>query len=385
MKNTIRELDKLSKERVRELVREKKNGTPLIEYNSTMLPQEIISAAGANTYFMCRGGEPEPTDAVLDYMLRFMNPLARSMAGYIQLGLDPIAPHSDLIVTAQTDCHIGRITELLEFKGLKVNKVGIPADWKKDVAFDYFVESLNKMVAMVEEVTGNKVDMEKAKANFALSNRINETFRKINELRKGPACPIGFEDYLRLQHLSFTVGDPAFFADKLDEIYEQLKTAAPVFPENAPRILAVGRVFAIGDYVVPRLFDQFGGAVVAEFMDEGIRVTEKDVELEGDPVYNFAKNRYLDKTPLSIFQPAWKERFEVIKKLIEEYKIDGVVFYQLEFDEIYDMEYTIISKWLAKMNIPLLKLETAYSYSREEMGPLTTRVESFVSTLKEGK
>ena len=49
------------------------------------------------------------------------------------------------------------------------------------------------------------------------------------------------------------------------------------------------------------------------------------------------------------------------------------------------MEYTCVAKWLGEMDIPLLKLETAYSYSREEMGPLSNRVESFVENLKEGK
>lgn len=385
MKTVLRELDKLSKARVKELVQEKKNGTALVEFNSTFVPEEMIRAAGANTYFMCRGGEPEPTDAVLDYMLRFMNPLAKSMMGYMELGLDPITPHSDLVVTAQTDCHVGRITELMEFKGIKVNKVGVPADWTKEVAFEYYVESLGKMVKAIEEITGKPVDMEAAKKNFEVTNKINALFRKINELRVGDNSPISFEDYIRLQHLSFSVGNPELFLKELEGIYETLKTAPGVYPEKAPRLLLGGRVIAIGDYVVPRLFDECGAAIVAEMLDEGIRVTEKDVALDGDLLRNFASNRYLEKTPITSFQPAWKARFAHIKELIEKHHIDGVVFYQLEFDEIYDMEYTCISKWLSEINVPLLKLETGYSYSREEMGPLTTRIESFVSNLKEGK
>lgn len=385
MKTILRELDKLSRAKVGQLIQEKKAGKPLIEYNSAFIPEEMIRAAGANTYLMCRGGEPEPTDAVLDYMLRFMNPLARSMAGYLELGLDPITPNADLLVTAQTDCHVGRITELLEFKGVKVNKVGVPADWKKDIAFEYYVESLRKMIAEIEAITGHSVDQEQAVKNFETSNRINQCFRCIDELRKRPNPPIGFEDYMRLQHLSFSTGNPELFAEKLEEICEKLKSAPGVFPEKAPRLLMVGRVVAIGDYVVPRLFDTYGGAIVAQLLDEGIRVYSDDVKTEGDLLRNFAQNRYLDKMPLTIFQPAWKERFEYIKKAIQDYDIDGVIFYQLEFDEIYDMEYMCISKWLGEMNIPLLKLETAYSYSREEMGPLTTRIESFISSIKEGK
>ena len=78
-------------------------------------------------------------------------------------------------------------------------------------------------------------------------------------------------------------------------------------------------------------------------------------------------------------------RFEHLKKLIEEYRIDGVLWYQLSFDEIYDMEYTCIAKWIKEINVPIMKLESSYEYSREAMAPLTTRLESFVDSIKEAK
>ena len=139
MKEILKELDELARDRVKQLRQSKKDGTPIIEYTGTFIPEEIIRAAGAETYLMCRGGEPEPPDAVLDYMLRFMNPLARSMAGFLELGLDPVTPMADLLVTQQTDCHVGRVTELLEFKGIKVNKVGIAGDWQKDCALEHLL------------------------------------------------------------------------------------------------------------------------------------------------------------------------------------------------------------------------------------------------------
>lgn len=128
MKEILKELDELSKARIRELRQAKKNGTPIIQYNGTFIPEEIIRAAGAETFLICRGGEPEPPEAVLDHILRFMNPLARSMMGFLELGLDYITPISDLIVTQQTDCHIARVTEMMEYKGIKICKVGVPTD-----------------------------------------------------------------------------------------------------------------------------------------------------------------------------------------------------------------------------------------------------------------
>lgn len=354
MKEILRELELLAKARVKELAQAKKNGTKIIEYTGTFIPEELIRAAGAETYLMCRGGEPEPPDAVLDYMLRFMNPLARSMAGFLELGLDPVTPMSDLLVTQQTDCHVGRVTELLEFKGVKVNKVGVPADWDKPVAFEYYVASLRKMLAQVEEITGKKVDETLAKEYFAKANQINGLFRKLNDLRKKENPPIGLYEIIRLQHYSFIVSADVMI-EKLTELYQKLENAPGKFPEGAPRILFLGRALAIGDYTVPRVVEESGGVIVAEMLDEGIRVTEKDVALDGDLVENFARNRYLDKFPISPFQPAWRDRFEYIKKLVEEYQVDGVIWYQLSFDEIYDMEYTCLAKWMEQIGVSIMK------------------------------
>ena len=71
-----------------------------------------------------------------------------------------------------------------------------------------------------------------------------------------------------------------------------------------------------------------------------------------------------------------------MKTLIEDYSIDGVIWYQLSFDEIYNMECSVVSKALEEIKMPFLKLESSYEYSREAMGPLTTRVESFIEAIK---
>jgi benzoyl-CoA reductase/2-hydroxyglutaryl-CoA dehydratase subunit BcrC/BadD/HgdB len=384
VKEIMQELDKLSKERVSELRKAKKSGKPVVQYTGNFVSEEMIRAVGAEPFLMCRGGEPEPPDAVLDYMLRFMNPLARSMAGFHALGLDPVTPISDLIIAQQTDCHVGRISELFEFKKLPVHKVGVPAEWKKQIAFDYYVNSLRKMKDKLEEMTGGKMEDEAVKDYFRKTNRVNEGLRRIDSLRKKDNPPIGLYDFIRLNHYSFHV-NLDIMADKLAELYEELKDAPGKFPDNAPRILFAGHALAIGDYVVPKLVEDSGGAIVADFLDEGIRSYKVDIPLDGDPVEAFARARYLDKPPINMFQPAWEDRYAYIQTIIRDYKVDGVIWYQLSFDEIYDMEYSCLAKWMGESGIPLLKLESSYEYSREAMGPLTTRIESYVESLKGGK
>lgn len=384
MKEIMQELERKSKERVSQLKRAKKSGTPVIQYTGNFIPEEMIRAAGAETYLMCRGGEPEPPDAVLDNMLRFMNPLARSMVGFYELGLDPVTPISDLIVAQQTDNHVGRISELFEYKKVALCKVGVPPDWTKDIAFDYYVESLKKMVAMIEETCGQKVDMDKARKNFEETNKLNACLSKIDELRKKDNPPIGLTQFILLQHYSFNI-PAAEMIKALEALYDKLKDAPGIFKADAPRVLLAGHALAMGDYTVPRLVEESGAAIVCDFLDEGVRWFKDDLKIKDDPLADFARSRYLDKVPIDIFQPGWKERFEYMKQLIKDYKADGVIWYQLSFDEIYDMECTCLAKWFGDMNMPLLKMESSYEYSRESMGPLTTRIESFVESLKGGK
>lgn len=384
MKKIMQELDKLSKERINQLQQAKKEGKTVVQYTGNFIPEEVIKASGAEPFLLCRGGEPEPPDAVLDNMLRFMNPLARSMAGFYMLGLDPVTPISDLIIAQQTDNHVGRISELLEYKGLPIFKVGVPSDWEKEMAFDYYVNSLRKMQSKLEEITGKPIDNKEIEDYIRKNNKVNEGLRKIDSLRKKPNPPIGLTEFIRLNHYSFNV-DPDIMAVKLDELYDALKDAPGKFPEGAPRILFAGHALAIGDYMVPKLVEEAGAVIAADFLDEGIREYKHDVAITGDPIVDFARARYLDRPPVNIFQPAWKQRFKYIQQIIEEYKIDAVIWYQLSFDEIYDMEYSCLAKWMNESGTPILKMESSYEYSREAMAPLITRIESFIASFKGGK
>ena len=380
MEKIIRELDEAAKRRPVELKESKNQGKKVVQYTGNFILEEMIYAAGAEPYLMCRGGEPDPPDAVLEYMLKFMNPLARSMAGYHLMGLDPVTPISDLIVAQQTDCHVGRITELMEYLNLPVAKVGVPADWKKGFAAEYYYKALYRLKDKLEKLTGNEITQEALMKYTSYTNRINQALRKIDELRKKDNPPLGENEFIHLNHYSFMC-EPEFTACKLEELYELLKDAPGKFPANAPRILFAGHALAIGDYTVPRLIEDSGAVIVTEMLDEGIRPYKWDVDLEGDIIRNLGETKYLKKTPINIFQPAWEERFACMKQLIQDYKVDGVVWYQLCFDEIYDMECTCVAKWLGQMKVPMLKLESSYEYSREAMGPLKTRVESFLHSL----
>jgi benzoyl-CoA reductase/2-hydroxyglutaryl-CoA dehydratase subunit BcrC/BadD/HgdB len=293
-------------------------------------------------------------------------------------------PLAALVVASQAECHTGRITELLEIKGLPVFKVGVPANWDRPYAGEYYYQELEQLRARLEELTGTSVADDKLLEQIGHANDINALLRRIDQLRKRESPPLGGYEFIHLNHHTFFV-EPPVAVEKLGQVAEALEDAAGKFPKALPRILLAGHVVAVGDYLVIKTLEEAGAVIATEMLDEGIRWYRWDTATDGDPLRSIWRARYLDKVPFNNFEPAWKKRFEHMRALIDEYRVDGVVWYQLAYDEIYDMECTVISKWLKKIGVPLLKLETSYEYSREAMGPLSTKIESFVESLRRGR
>jgi benzoyl-CoA reductase/2-hydroxyglutaryl-CoA dehydratase subunit BcrC/BadD/HgdB len=291
-------------------------------------------------------------------------------------------PMLDLIVMQSTDCQESRLADVFEYLKLPVARLGVPPDWEKSLSREYYQNRVAWLKETLETLTGNKISDDKLKGSIESLNKIRDILRKINLLRRKPLPPISGYDFIRLNHYSF-YGDPEAVAGKLNELYEQLQKNGSPFSKEAPRILLAGHVVSVGDYVAPKLIEDSGGIIAAELLDEGMRQCAWKVSTGGDLMDNLVKTYYLERTPPSIFQPAWEKRLDVIKQLIKDCGIDGVIWYQLSFEEIYDMECPIVAKAMEEMKIPFLKLESSYEYSREAMGPLITRIESFIETTKQ--
>jgi benzoyl-CoA reductase/2-hydroxyglutaryl-CoA dehydratase subunit BcrC/BadD/HgdB len=379
---TMAELAQMARTRPEKLKERKADGVKVVGYIGRFVPEELIYASGAVPYLLCRGGQPEPPDAVIPYMLRFMSPYGRSQIGYHLLGIDPVVPLLDLIVAQCSDCHESRLADLFEYFKLPTMRLGVPQDWEKTLSRDYYYKELARLKKNLESLTGNQITEARLKASTEALNKIRDILTKINALRKKQPPPLGGDDFVKLNHYSF-YGDLETTLAKLEKLYGELQKAESPFSPQTPRLLMAGHVVGVGDYVVPKLIEDSGGVVVAEFLDEGVRHHQFKVKANGDMMAALGKSYYLERTPPSLFQPAWEQRTDVIKQLIKDYAVDGVIWYQLSFEEVYDLECAVVSKAMDEINVPLLKLESSYEYSREAVGPLTTRIESFIETVRQ--
>lgn len=378
---TMPELSEIARRWPEELLKQKEQGKKIIGYTGRFVPEELIRASGAIPHLLCRAGQPEAPEAVIPYMLRCMSPFSRAQIGYHLLGLDPVIPILDCIIAQCDDCHQSHLADLFEYFELPSVRIGVPPDWKKSIARDYYHNGLNKLKDKLVEITGNEISDEDLKQEIKSLNKLRGLLEKINMLRKRQPPPIGGYDFIRLNHMSFTCNMENFL-EKLKKLYQQLKDAPGPFSKKAPRIVIAGHVIAIGDYIILKMIEESGGVVVAEFLDEGIRHSMWDVGNSGDLLKNLSETYYQKRTPPSLFQPAWDQRLESIKKLVNDFRADGLIWYQISFEELYSMECSLVSNAMQEMEIPFLRIESSYEYSREAMGPLTTRIESFVESIK---
>jgi benzoyl-CoA reductase/2-hydroxyglutaryl-CoA dehydratase subunit BcrC/BadD/HgdB len=77
-----------------------------------------------------------------------------------------------------------------------------------------------------------------------------------------------------------------------------------------------------------------------------------------------------------------RRRFEFARQLIDEFKVSGVVWYELLCCETYDSESYYFSRKLEEMNVPMLILEADYGSSDLERSKV--RMEAMIELIEGG-
>ena len=82
-----------------------------------------------------------------------------------------------------------------------------------------------------------------------------------------------------------------------------------------------------------------------------------------------------------MFQEKVQGRRDLIKKLVEEYKADGVIYEQAKFCDFWGYERMLAGRVMAEeYNIPTTQIDREYVVSGS--GQLMTRIQAFVESLE---
>jgi benzoyl-CoA reductase/2-hydroxyglutaryl-CoA dehydratase subunit BcrC/BadD/HgdB len=379
----MQKLQKHVAARPRELTKMKQAGIKMVGYMPDgYIPEELIYASGAIPVALLRGGEPDVGLEAQRYAPRFFTVFHRNQLVYRLDEKEPLYQLPDLFVHSISDRDACGISELWEYYTRdNIFRVGIPKNQTSEPAFEYYLESIQLLKGRLERLTGNLITEERLKREIGLCNRIRGLLKEISDLRKSKRPPISGKDFVLLNHASF-IADRQYMIEVLESISKGLKIKkAP--PCTAPRILLIGSTIAIGDYRVIDMLEAAGAQIVIEQFDEGMRRYEMKVEVDGNPIKALADAHFTRREPPPAYQrPATKARNDFHLKLIDEFKVDGVVWYTLLYRNPHHIEGAYFEQVLKKeKGLPMLELHSDYDiYS--EGAAFRTRIESFVEMLK---
>ena len=123
--------------------------------------------------------------------------------------------------------------------------------------------------------------------------------------------------------------------------------------------------------------------ILSEEVSEGLRPYLDNVDLNGDDPMKALADTYLGKRILAPWDRPWGDRIDRLVAMAQDFKVDGVVWYQLMYRDGYDMQAFLFDKRLKEVaGLPSIKVETDYTMA--EKGPMRTRIETFIEVVKGG-
>jgi benzoyl-CoA reductase/2-hydroxyglutaryl-CoA dehydratase subunit BcrC/BadD/HgdB len=361
----------------------KENGAKIIGYfPGNYVPEEIIYASGAIPVCLTDGGNPHPADTALSVLPHIICPFARAQVGERLLKTNPYYSMLDMLVAPITCQHLKKAAEVWEYYGdIEIFKLGIPHQYDGDFELDYYADRLRALKERLEAFTGNEITEERVHQSIRLYNKMRGLLKNISLLRCNLSPPLSALDFIKLNHASF-YADPSFMVDTLESLYKELEKNQPTDKPNKPRLLLAGPNLSQGDYKILELIEAAGGEVVIEEVCEGIRYYWNRIENNGDPFQSLAKGYLRDREPCAFMRSSAKRRLDFNLKLISDFNVSGVIWYELQCCETYDQESYYFNKNMIERNIPMLIVESNYDVS--DAGPLRTRIDAFIELVKGG-
>lgn len=367
------------KTRLLDLSKAKERGGKIVGYTpGGYLPEELVLASGAIPIGLIRGGDHSMVELAGAYICRWIDTFCRAQIGYGVSGEDPYYNTVDLLVVPMTDNHIRAVMDVLDYNtNIEIFPFGVPHT-KDSLALSYYLHGIIRLKTRLEQLTGVEITAPRLSEAIYLCNRERELLREISLMRKYQTAPISSRDFVALNQGSF-LADKEVMVDILESVYKELKEQA-LPSDEGPRVLLTGSTLALGDSKILDLTEEAGGVIVIEEFAEGIRPYWESVKPDGDLMEALADCYFMRRVPPAWFRPG-KERLDFLVKLAKDFNVSGVIWYQLMYRESYKTE-SYYFPGILKRETGLHMLTVESDYDPSEAGPLRTRIETFIETIR---
>jgi len=356
------------------------SGRKVVGMYCAFSPSEIAVAAGAIAVSLC-GTSQAPIEAAERDLPRNLCPLIKSSYGFAITDTCPYFHFSDVLLAETTCDGKKKMYELMsEMKPMHI--MNLPQTGEGEDALESWKKEMVKFRSFLEEELDVEITDEKLKDAIHIMNKERDAMKRLHKLNAHKPAPLtGMEMLLSLYLKGFNVNKEdgiKLVENLIQETEELMEKGIYAFDESAPRILLTGCPIGTGgaDKVLKAL-EEAGASVVALENCSGYKSLDIMVDEEKDPITALAE-KYL-AIPCSCMTPN-NSRLDLIKRLAEEYQVDGVVDLTWQACHTYNIESFTVKKFVeGELGLPFIQIETDYSES--DIGQVKTRVEAFLETI----
>lgn len=342
-------------------------------------PQEIALAADAISVTLC-GTAQAPIEDAEKELPRNLCPLIKSSYGFAITDKCPYFYFSDVLL-AETTCDGKKKMYELMGKIKPMHIMNLPQTGQGEDSLNMWKNEMIKFKNFLEEKFGVEITNEKLSHAIKLMNRERSAMKKLHKLNAHKPAPLTGMDMMLAQWLKGFNVDKEAGIDLIERLIaqteEQMEKGIYAFDENAPRILLTGCPIGSGSEKVLRILEESGASVVALENCTGYKGLDVLVDETKDPITALAE-KYLS-TPCSCMSNN-NGRLDLIKRLAEEYEVDGVVDLTWQACHTYNIESFTVRNFVKDvLELPFIQIETDYSES--DVGQIKVRVEAFLETI----
>jgi benzoyl-CoA reductase/2-hydroxyglutaryl-CoA dehydratase subunit BcrC/BadD/HgdB len=340
---------------------------PLIGWVCSYTPEEIIMAAGCQPLRLSGSGEPvKRADA---YLHANLCPYVRGVFDQALEG----AYQLDGVVFVNSCDAMRRLYDVfrLYLKPRFSFMLDMPRS-ESSASLVHYAAQLRGLLAALGEAFSVASSEERLLEAIRAVNRTRSLLQTLYGYRKGERPAISGKESLSLV-MQATKSPKVDFNRWLEGYLARMEGRGKA--DSKPRLMLSGSI--IDRLEIIDLIEETG-LVVVEDLCTGHRYLHGLVREEGDLFESIAR-RYLQRVPCSRMTGLGR-RLAYIKELVEEYRVEGIIYHALKFCDQFQYDYPALKEELEDMGIPLLYLEG--DYTAGGFGQVKTRVQAFVEMLK---
>lgn len=355
----------------------KDKGVPVVGSYCTYFPQELAMAMGAASVSLCSTSDETIAEAEKE-LPKNLCPLIKSSYGFARTDKCPFFYFSDVVVGETTCDGKKKMYEYMaEFK--ETYLMELPNTQRED-ALGLWRNEMIRFKEYLEKHFETTITEEDIRKAIKVNNEARLALRSLYEVMKHDPAPITGYDLFKVLYGSTFKLDRSLIAGEVNALVEKIEKEykeGKMQPKK-PRILVTGCPLGGATEKVIRAIEDNGGIVVTYENCTGAKAIDKMVDEDDPDVYGALARRYLD-IGCSVMTPN-PNRLELLGRLIDEYKVDGVVEMTLQACHTYNVESFGIRKFVnEEKKLPYISVET--DYSQADIGQLNTRITAFIEML----